>query len=350
MYIEKLRYFQNRYKEEELLSGLITQSINGLPVGSPCLAFLFCAPRDTKTKSNILAAKKVISETQDLNDINDQLRGLIDNLRLIFLFNVATTISPDEATTVESTSSGPRLKVKINSMNLDHADFSGRAPQFYYTGKKPLIYDTHRFISLHEVDRIVDNLKTFPDELNAALNSNRFLNYTYYDIKRSNVDEVIDNIGEIITSLSNSCPNSTSFYCHEEHKGRGSRVLVDVVSISFYKLADVVPIFNRKKLGGFCMEIFLTNSELKEKAILEQDKFLTVRFLFTKHRENVFSIDGEPVKRPYDRTIAHTTKVLFRFLKAEVPNDTIKNNKEKSKQKGRPKQKEVGGGKTCVES
>lgn len=348
MYIEKLRYFQNRYKEEELLSGLITQSINGLPVGSPCLAFLPCGPKETKAKSNIWAARRIVNETQDLNNINEQLRSLIDKFQLIFLFGVTGAVTDTEEAPTESTT-GDRhgrvhFKVKTNNVNPDHMDLSSRVTKFYYTGEKPLIYDIHRFISLHEVDRIVDNLETFPDELNVALKTNRFLNYTYYDIKRSNVNEVIDNITEIIRSLASGYQNSTSFYYCEEHKGRGSRVLVDVVSISFYKLADVVPIFNHRKLEGVCMEIFLTNSELKEKAVLEQNKFLTVRFLFTKHRENVFSIDGEPVKRPYDKTVAHTTKVLFKFLKAEVPNDAIKGNKEKSKQKGKPKQKEVGEG------
>ena len=180
-------------------------------------------------------------------------------------------------------------------------------------------------------DAIGDNIL---EQLKDQLDNNRFINYVFEDVKSSNIDNITLNIGKIVNILKSdkNYPNNISFY---QYNRDGSRVLIDTVSISFYKIKDVIPVFNYKKLDGICMEITLINSDLKNESLMKQGYSMIYRFLFTKYKENIFFIDGQSIKRPNDILIKNTLVKLYSILKRSVPKDTKNSSKQSVKKSKR---------------
>jgi hypothetical protein len=294
MYIKKLEYLQQRFRQNHLYSGLILRSINSLPIGTPCLIDL-----NNKDALYKKMKKEKAVEPNNIEEINNCFRSETSSANIVFLFN-------------------------IYSDSSDFITASTKINKVYYIDDKPLIYDSYSSTLLESLrkDTISDNIL---EQLKDQLDNNRFINYVFEDIKLSNVDNAISNIKRIINVLDKNYSNNIAFY---QHPYDGSRVLIDTISISFYKIKDVIPVFNYKKLDGICMEIMLTNSDLKGESLIKQGYSMTYRFLFGKYKENIFSIDGESVKRPNDILIAKTLVTLCQFLKKSVPRDTKNSSKQ----------------------
>jgi len=324
MYIKKLEYFRDCYKEEDLISGLSTKVVACMPVGSPCLVALsqsLCHnSRGSKSKTNVELQE--LLKAGDIGKVHEGLKKFFDSLHILFLFS-------------------------MNNDNLDHLTASLNSNRFYCVEKRPLIYDTCSSISLEEAGQIAhDNSQDnhiFMPQLISQLKEDRFVNYTFNNVSLSNAKDVICDMKSIIASLTAVYPNSVSFY---HSPWTGCRALIDTVSISFYKLADVVPIFNRRKSEGLCMEILLTSSEMDKSRIVKSEMSMTYRFLFAKHRENIFSIDGQPIKRAHDYPVSDVAKILYKKLEEYVPNDMAEKKVKRSK---RRESKKVGGSEICAE-
>ena len=303
MYIKKLEYLQQRFKQNYLYSGLILRQTNALPIGTPCMIDL--------NDKNALGKKIEKEKTEGLNnieEINNYFRSEAGSANIVFLFNIYND-SSDFIT----------AGIKIDKI--------------YYIDDKPLIYDSYSSTLLESSrkDAIGDNIL---EQLKDQLDNNRFINYVFEDVKSSNIDNITLNIGKIVNILKSdkNYPNNISFY---QYNRDGSRVLIDTVSISFYKIKDVIPVFNYKKLDGICMEITLINSDLKNESLMKQGYSMIYRFLFTKYKENIFFIDGQSIKRPNDILIKNTLVKLYSILKRSVPKDTKNSSKQSVKKSKR---------------
>jgi len=299
MYIKKLEYLQQTFKQNYLYSGVILKSLHSLPIGTPCLIDL-SSKKDLGEKIK----EKKARGSDSVEEINNYFRSNSGSAVIIFLFNTYND-SPDFITTT----------TKLNKI--------------YYIDDKPLIYDSYSSTVLKSLeDNLIDG--NILEQLKSQLNDNRFVNYVFEDVKLSNVNNVISNIEKVIDILNKNYSNNTSFY---QYVCTGSRVLIDTVSMSFYKIGDVIPVFNYKKLNGICMEIILTNSDLKGEALIRQNYSMTYKFLFSKHKENTFSIDGELVTRPNEMSILHTMPLLYKLLKKSTPKDIVKSSSKQSVKK-----------------
>jgi len=302
MYIKKLEYLQQNFKQDNLYSGVTMRLLgSSLPIGTPCIINL-----------NTSNSKKPAANLKDLHNedkiIEDKIKSYFKNetasANILFLFNIYCE-SPDI--------------VIINN----------KVSKICYIDDKPLIYDSYRstFSKSSKKDVIDDSIF---EQLKDQLKGSRFVNHVFKNVKSSNVNNVISNIDKIVAALVKNYKNTVSFYYYPFS---GSRVLIDTVSLSFYKMKDVIPVFNYRKSEGICMEIMMTNSNIKGESLIRKGNSMTYRLLFAKYSENIFSIDGEPVKRPNDTDIATVLASSYRLLKKSTPKDVVKSYPDQSVKK-----------------
>lgn len=321
MYSKKLEFFRKRYSRESLVSGMTTQKVNNIPAGSPSLGILDSDTPLLKSRasskrgsSNTLKELLKIIKEGDVVQINEALRQMVGKLNVLQLFSLENGMADYRSTILES---------------------SG----FYYNQKPPLIYDVFSTVEMERLGDHIKDIGALPLQIYDQLKKDRFINYTFRNITRSNSLGIREDLEDIVKALSKEYPNKISFF---QHTGDGNRVLLDLMSVSFYRLDDVIPMFDYRKSEGMSMEVLLTNSELGIDNIIRSGRSLIFRFLFTKHRENAFSIDGGPIKRPSDTIVKDATKYIYSLLERESPNDR----KSKTLREGKKKEREV---KICVE-
>jgi len=347
MYVKKIEYFQEMYPEKNCLSGMLINNVDHLAVGTPCVAIInpfnickwpepgpsFKSPKSKYQygfddepildgdSSNTTKPKTEKTHASDLykmdqSEMNKIFHRSVSRADVLFLFNA-------------------------RSYNNDFYNKTVVSKCIRLSKKKPIIYDTSRHISLYRLADVYDSeeLNNFPTIIAEDLKSFRYTNYTFSDVSRSNIRYMIEDINKIFNILTKVYKYATCFY---QYTGEPTRLLIDTVSIGFYQLNDVIPIFDNKRSDGLCIEIFLTNSRKSITNIIHNYSSMTYRFILSASKENVFTIDGELIQRPNDTTIGSALSRLSTRLAEDSPNDTvIKRNKASLKKKE--------GGITCVE-
>ena len=300
MYDKKLKYLRNGYKRSLLMSGISTTVVNYFPVGSPCIGII--DSRDCFKKSspgNIsrpsLEDMHKIVEKRDEAKIRSLLNNHISNITLMFPFNMGTD----------------GLDLVTAALKIDY---------FHYINKPPLIHDTSHNSNLSMGEGLksyIQDVQKLPTLIYEQLKSNRFINYTFYDIKKSNVSDIESYLKAIIKVLSKEYPSKISYHKHNTR----NRVLIDTMSISFYNLIDIIPIFDRKKSEGVGIDIMLTNSEVEPDRIMSEGYSLLFRFIFGRYRENIFTLDGAAIQRPWSQPVNEIIERICSLLKSECPRD-----------------------------
>jgi len=299
MYDKRLEYFRNMYKKELLISGISTVVIGPFPVGSPCIGSINsrdCLKRSPHNGS-VASLKDIANiieegdEAKILSVVNNQLV----NILMLFLFNMGTD-------------------------DLDFATPFAQINHFYYIHKPPLIFDTSHNSNLSIIgglESCIKDVQGLPALIYEQLKSSRFINYTFHDIKKSNVPDIENDLKTIIKVFSKEYSSRMSYHKHRT----SNRVLIDTMSISFYNLADIIPIFDYKKARGVGIDITLTNSEVEPNKIMMKGHNLLFRFIFGEYRENIFTLDGEAINRPYSQHVDEVVKYICKSLKNECPRD-----------------------------
>lgn len=160
----------------------------------------------------------------------------------------------------------------------------------------------------------------------------RYINYSI-NTYSSNASNILDTLNMFVKNLNNSfyntriCISMKSPYKH---------ALLDILSISFYRLPDVIPIFIPNKVDGVVMEIMLLNSITPWEDAINRNYFSSTKIVFSKYTDNVLVVDGEQLYKGRNNNIASnaTTEYVEEVLCRYTPNDTqinnINNKKEKS--------------------
>jgi len=315
MYDKRLEYFRNAYEREALISGISTAVIGPFPVGSPCIGSIsnseyFKKSRHHEGTASLKSIVDIIKEG-DETKIRSAINNQIATILMLFLFNMGT----------------------------DGMDFSAplaKTNYFYYIHKPPLIYDTshNSNLSITEgLESCIKDVQELPMLIYEQLKSNRFINYTFHGIKKSNVSGIEKDLKTIIKIFSKEYPSRLSY-----HKYRtGNRILIDTMSISFYNLTDIIPIFDYKRAKGVGIDIMLTNSEVEPNKIMMKGYSLLFRFIFGKYRENIYTLDGEAIYRPHSQAVDGVVKYICESLRNECPQDrkiSKKMTKKKDKEGG----------------
>jgi len=212
---------------------------------------------------------------------------------------------------------------RTNADEYGFATTSIKINEFYYIDKPPLIYDTSFDAEWDASQTIgtsgsyVGDIQKLPTAIQKQLEDNRFVNYTFYNIKRSNVSNIESDLKAITEELSKKWPIKMSYY----KLNPDNKVLLDIMSISFYNLTDVIPIFNCKKAKGVGMNIMLTNSEVNSNKIMSNGYGLLFGFIFGKYKENIYTLDGEAIYRPYGQPADEVIRYICKLLKQHCPQD-----------------------------
>ena len=233
-----------------------------------------------------------------------------------------------------------RNGVKVDTMFVfslykDYHDFyihGMQGQQVYFDSKKPLIFDEgHRF----ELERLTDvhkkdELNNFSEMIYSSLKDNRYINYSFGGVATSNKKYMFEDINIIFNDLKSVFPKNLSFFMSALSNGT-LRSLVDTVSISFYRIQDVIAIFDSKKTLGMGVEIFLTNSAHKPQHMDVSEATATYRFLFSKSRENILTIDGELINRQHNKATNDALGSAFSVINKNIPiDDKLKKDKAKT--------------------
>ncbi len=377
MYIEKLKFLQEIYPEDNCIAGITTSAFSDMSVGTPCIAviqpFVICDGIDKHNNPDNLWGSIPSPQPSGAPSLSGAGRPRpIDRLRIrqeeadtpnhdhigLFIDKVVTPkLASKEPVSNEAKKSTAKdiyqiakkdlpkangiLSNSLNNINViipfsiwsdprDYVVNVTNANKFHMDGSLPIIYDSGIHI---ELDRLSDvhnssDVSNFPDLLAERLRSNRFINYTFSGVGASNLKYMLEDINSFYNMLTKAYPNHISFFQYPHNR---VKVITDIVSISFYELGDVLPIFDSKRAVGICMEIFITNSSIKGQDIGSKMKSATYRFVFSMSKENVFTIDGEAIHRPHDMSSSKAISMVRDRIAKETPNDaSVKNNKSKS--------------------
>ncbi len=380
MYIEKLKFLQETYPEDNCIAGITTSTFSDMSVGTPCIAVIQPFVINDGIKSNrnnsdgptyplgslpplhppsldAGAGRPMITDRrqEEVGQHNHGHIGLsVDKV-------VTSKPAPKKSVSNEAKKSTAKdiyqiakkdlpkangiLSNSLDNINViipfsiwsdprDYVVNVTNANKFHMDGSLPIIYDNGIHI---ELDRLSDvhnssDVSNFPDLLAERLQSNRFINYTFSEVGASNLKYMLEDINSFYNMLTKAYPNHISFFQYPHNR---VKVITDVVSISFYELGDVLPIFDSKRAVGICMEIFITNSSIKGQDIVSKMKSATYRFVFSMSKENVFTIDGEAIHRPHDMSSSKAISMVRDRIAREIPNDaSVKTNKSKFIEEG----------------
>ena len=375
MYIEKLKFLQGIYPEDQCIAGITTSAFNDMSVGTPCIAVIHpfviyegLVNRSKPASGYPTQQGRVPMPNPCLNgssrpsnrDRNVYSRvGTVGTAELhtnetaelkpFQSFKVKPTITEAKKSTAKDIYQIAKEDLSkannILSKSLDHINViipfsiwsdtvdyvvnTTNANRFHIDGSLPIIFDNGIHTEINRLSDVHDNsdISNFPDLLVEKLQNNRFVNYTFSGVSVSNIKYMLEDINSFYNMLTKAYPNHVSFFQYPLNR---IKVITDIVSISFYELGDVLPIFDSKRAHGICMEVFITNSLIKGQDIVSKMKSATYRFIFSKSKENVLTIDGEQIKRPHDMSSSKAISMVRDKIAREAPSDaSVKNNKSK---------------------
>jgi len=201
---------------------------------------------------------------------------------------------------------------------------------------KPIIYDEGTVINFAKIrdifDEVDDSPSKFPSYLAATLKNTRYVTYIVNSLNRNNTKEANESCFKLFNALRQHLPESVLI---TQPNLSSVRSLYDTIAISFYRMDDVIAVFDRSK-AGVAMEIYLTNAVWDPYEMVE--KSAVFRFLFSKSRENLFTIDGEPIRRQLDAPVNDAKEMLDWIFTKHLP---VSLEEPKNKGKERKTQKEV---------
>ncbi len=184
----------------------------------------------------------------------------------------------------------------------------------------PIIHDKGSHTSLERLSDVhdKDEISNFGMAIGDVLKSVRYVNYTFTGIAKSNIKYIMEDINRMYNALRSVYEIDVCTYMYA---GNRSRMLIDTVSISFYNLCDMIPIFDSKRAKGIGIEISLASSSLPGIEYMGQGGAITYRFIMACYRENILTIDGEKINRALDVGSNKAISCISKVLRTEAPND-----------------------------
>ena len=318
MYSKRLHFFRKKpgWVENNIIGGVLRKDVEGFPISTPCFA-LIRPPREAPSVESGMKRprpkKKGYSSiyskiAREPIDVYSRLQQLVKNGDKYAIESLLQEIYYEE---------GIEIFIPFSRMGTSSTIYTTLAApsQFAYVSKKPFIFDDNFYMA-----EIAEGNFPIPAFIIYQLSSHRFVNYTL-KIGRSNVKKASSSLNKMIDNFKKIYPfNMCDYY----YTSKTIRVLIDTLSVSFYRLDDVIPIFDYESgKDGMCMEVVLANSEMSEKHIFDNSITPTFRFLFATSKENIISIDGEKIERGKTLSVNEGVKHINNNIKDNVPNDSI---------------------------
>jgi len=327
MHPTRLEYYKNGMFGDKpwfVSCFLATKLHADMPIGTPCLAWVEpfhlgnaaidsyydTLPRDMIEKK--LTMEELLAMKLDPYMITDLIHKSVGKIYIVHLFPTSALGKREYYTHQIATNNTTIIPLK------------------------PLIYDEGTIINIAEAkdmfDEVDDVASKFPTFVINMLKDTRYVTYILNNVTRN----VIKNIGgacsDLINALRRHLPESVLTM---QTNTSTVRSLYDTVVISFYHIDDMIAVFDRSKVG-IAMEMYLTNSVWSPGEMVEKSSVF--RFLFSKSRENLFTIDGESIKRQMDAPVGDAKEVLNWIFAKHFPVSLEESKKEKNKERKTPKE------------
>jgi hypothetical protein len=193
---------------------------------------------------------------------------------------------------------------KIRVINLfpsradgwDHSYFNIVPKSIMIMPKVPLFWDDGFICEVDNIQGVMGD-ENPAKKIREMLNSYRYVTYCFSNFNKSKVSSVMNQIKGIISSIALKYPVYKSYSSIEYSE---SYLLMDVCAISFFRLSDVITIYDYRRADGMAVDIYAASSQLKSTNDMPGATMLT-RFIFNIDKENLQSIDGEKIVRWNDR-------------------------------------------------
>jgi hypothetical protein len=326
MYPKKVSYFKTKYKEENCASGIITTSVEWLTVGTPCIASV----NPFRAQLQLPDADIVANIDQNLYYKGDSRRPEnLPTIKMKDIYEIAAKRGIDEANAIiRNNLSSVQATFVFTNWNdkFDYFSKPVNSRQFRFDGKKPIIFDDNfKQINLNSQKDMhkSEDLSNVADKVLKYLKDYRYVNYIFRRVAESNKKSVIESMDSIFKNMASRFPMGV---CFRQHGSNRTRFLIDTLCVSFYRLSDVIPVFDYRNLG-VGIEVVMTNSQAEGEDMQANGMSLCYRFLFSESSENVFTIDGEKIERPNDISVSDGVKYMKAKIDREVPNDFALTNK-----------------------
>lgn len=335
MYSKRLKFLQNKFKENTCMSGILTDGWKGYSVGTPCIMlkkdrfYPYIVNKETGHKNWLL--KKASKEDLKALGLSDRKMPKIEvDLGTLSKLQDMGVITQNELTACLNTcgislSAAPMCSLTGNipaTMAFNTFDIQGS--RVSYRRKPPLIYDSIQTSEAASLDSLYneEDLKNFHNIVNEMLKDTRSVNVTITDVKSSRLEEILIPFAHLMKGLLEEYPENVCLaHSHDVY------ALIDTISISFYKLDDFIPMFDIKKGTGIAVEVLMTNSEMNPGAVVSDSLFFI--YAFSKQRENLFTIDGEAINRPSDVPTLQSLTALEKMVRKHTVNDQKKSTNKK---------------------
>lgn len=329
MYPKKVEYFSSGLFEtgQDFLSGVTTTDIEDLlVVGTPCLFTITDKEvrKERPRKKDPFEYPDWLANPYSTGSVEYRSgsKDSDDSIKISDIYRIAETGGLAKANEFlsEFVYKGRVLVLFPPWNGSNYGVYTINSSRFYFNGRKPLIYDDCKHNELRRLSDIHDKeeISGFPEMMVEELSKYRYVNYLFSGVARSNVKSVLTELDEVFMTIYKKFPINVCFSQFDQSR---LRYLVDVVSVSFYDISDMIPVFDYRKKGGMGMEVFLTNSRLSGKTLMDESLSATYRFIFSNSRDNIFSVDGEPVGRPHDLSTVNSLQNMRQLIEREVPND-----------------------------
>lgn len=193
------------------------------------------------------------------------------------------------------------------------------------TNTPPLFWDT----GLDFVDKNICETLVGPspiETLSSLLSAHRCVTFCFTNLNKQVSGLIFKDIHQLFTKLHDKYSVSKCYSCTNL---RETGLLADVGSVSFYNLSDIIAVYDSKKAVGVAVDISVSSSLVKAPGDLSNTSWL-VRFIFNIHKENIYTIDGEPINRwPNMYSVNTGLSNLSEFLTKNTPSTNHMNKTKK---------------------
>jgi hypothetical protein len=199
---------------------------------------------------------------------------------------------------------------------------SGYSPTYTRTRPNNVLYNSNvPFIKYNKNHLRYENYsKVFNIEnIIKKLEDKRSITYIF-DVDSNNYKNMVDKLYEYVENIQDKIKNNLSFYSF----GNAERTLINTISISFARIEDYIPVF--EKIDGLIVEIFAANSNNKVNSDKSYNCWLSQTIFTTEKIEKLFRIDGSDVAWFYKGNIRNEISRLYRILRSNVQNINTKEN------------------------
>lgn len=172
----------------------------------------------------------------------------------------------------------------------DHTLFNLPSKKVAVLPSPPLFWEDGLILETTSVCELVGT-NDLATKIHNMLSAHRYVTYCYKDFSRNSVGDVIEDIRIL---LGYSVQNYPIFRCYSWPDFADMSVLLDVCSITFFRLSDTTAVYDRKKAVGYAVDIFACSSQMNSIANMP-GSIMLVRFVFNADRENLFAVDGEVI-------------------------------------------------------